>query len=152
MAGNKNSGGKTKYVKAIIKEVKRYLKSRQDEDVQVVVQESGGEDGQKVYKNSLKVKLPTIRGFAKYLGVDEKTMYNWAKKFPKFALALEDIKVEQKQRLMDRGLEGTYNSTIAKLILSANHGMKERSDLTSGDKPIPLFNYAKSSRNNNSDK
>ncbi len=44
------------------------------------------------------------------------------------------------QRLIDMGLSGVYNSTIAKLILSSNHGMRERLDKTSDDKPINNFN------------
>lgn len=42
------------------------------------------------------------------------------------------LQAYQKRELINRGLLGTYNSTIAKLILSSNHMMTERIDQTSG--------------------
>ena len=97
-----------------------------------------------------KVNLPTIEGFAKFIGVNKTTLYEWSQKHEEFSNALSDIKSEQAQRLQDNGLAGTYNPTIAKLILSANHNMRERQDVTTDDKelPQPLL-YAL--RNNNSD-
>jgi curved DNA-binding protein CbpA len=41
---------------------------------------------------------------------------------------LKKILDEQKQRLLNKGASGEYNSTIAKLILSANHGMAEKKE------------------------
>ena len=40
------------------------------------------------------------------------------------------------------GLSGDYNSTIAKLILSTNHGMREGTDITSDNKPIAILGNA----------
>ena len=47
---------------------------------------------------------------------------------PEFLGALQWIKCEQKKRLLNSGLSGDYNSTIAKLILSSNHGMAEKTE------------------------
>ena len=61
------------------------------------------------------------------------------------------IKQEQKERLADNGLAGKYNPTIAKLILSANHDMREKvdTDVTSkGDKIIPILPLNDVLRNN----
>jgi hypothetical protein len=49
----------------------------------------------------------------------------------------------EKHTLINKGLRGLYNSTIAKLILSSNHGLREGTDITTrGDKiqqePISL--------------
>lgn len=102
--------------------------------------ESVGEylaENQDVFKNKrLYVRLPTMGGFALFIGVPERCLYDWRKKFPKFSRSLEKILKEQEKRLINSGLSGEYNSTIAKLILSSNHGMRERSDHTSDDKPI----------------
>ena len=73
------------------------------------------------------VQLPKREGFAKYLGVTRQTLDNWSKEYPEFFDALERIDAEQKDRVINKGLSGDYNPTIAKLILSANHGMAEKS-------------------------
>lgn len=75
------------------------------------------------------VKLPTISGFALEIGFNESTMHEWAKKDKDFSKSLEKIKTEQRNRLLNQGLAGNYNSTIAKLILSSNHGMVERKEV-----------------------
>lgn len=131
-----------KYEEKYIEEVDRYLKKNKDRNVKFLKQRSTEDkkDKSSVYGNRLKVKLPTIVGFAIYLDVSEKTLYNWADAHSKFKAALSKIKSEQKQRLINSGLSGSYNSTIAKLVLSSNHGMKERVDNTSDDKPINNFN------------
>jgi hypothetical protein len=103
-----------------------YLAAQQDE-----VSENG----------KLKVNLPTIEGFALFLGVNKTSLYEWEKLHPEFSNALNKIRTEQQQRLLNSGLSGDYNSTIAKLVLSANHGMREKTetDITSGGKPIPII-------------
>lgn len=85
----------------------------------------------------VRVRIPSIEGFAKYIGVHKDTVYEWEGKETEFSDALESIRLEQRERLMNNGLFGTYNSTIAKLMLSANHGMKERVDTTTNDKELP---------------
>lgn len=84
-----------------------------------------------------KVDLPTIEGFARYIGVNKTTLYEWSKVHDEFSNALEKIKTEQQTRLINQGLSGTYNSTIAKLVLSANHNMREKVDTTTNDKDLP---------------
>jgi hypothetical protein len=88
------------------------------------------------YERLVRVKLPTIEGLALFLGVNKTTLYEWEKVEPEFSNALDKIRAEQQQRLIDNGLSGDYNPVIAKLILSSNHGMREKSDITSDDKPI----------------
>lgn len=82
------------------------------------------------------VNLPSHEGFALMLDVAPTTLYEWAEKYPMFSKALGKIKEVQKQRLVNNGLSERYNATIAKLILSSNHGMREKSDVTTDDKPI----------------
>lgn len=72
-----------------------------------------------------KVSLPTIEWFALYIGVAKSSLYEWVSDNDEFSNALDKIMIEQKRRLLEEGLSGNYNSTIAKLVLSANHGMKE---------------------------
>lgn len=98
-------------------------------------------------EGKLKVKLPTIEGFAAFVGVNKTTLYEWSKVHPEFSNALDKIKTEQQKRLVNSGLSGDYNSTIAKLVLSANHGMSEKTESkvehSGGVSLTDLFNKAK---------
>lgn len=138
----------TKFKEEYIEKVADYLAEHLDEEVQVVKQ-ANTEKGYEMYDNKLKVRLPTIEGFARYIGVNKTTLYEWEKVNEEFSNALEDIRVEQQERLINSGLSGEYNPTIAKLILSANHGMREKQDVTTDGKelPTPLLSNV---RNNNS--
>ena len=127
------AGQPTYYNKKYVERVEDYLKNNVDL-VDVIT-----EDGETPPKQS-KVKLPTIEGFARFIGVPRRTIYEWRDKHIEFSHTLDKILIEQQERLINKGLAGDYNSTIAKLILSSNHGMAERKDVTSGDLPIPLLN------------
>ena len=105
--------------------VDEYLELHKDEEVQVVRQSS---EKYEMYDNKLKVKLPTLKGFARFIDVNESTLYEWDKAYPDFSKSLDKIRVEQHDRLINAGLSGDYNSTIAKLILSSNHGMSDRTE------------------------
>ena len=82
--------------------------------------------------------LPTVEGFAIYLGVTKKTLYNWSEKHPEFLHSLDQIMTVQARQLIDDGIYGgkEVNATIVKLLLMNNHGMRERKDTTSDDKPL----------------
>lgn len=127
------TGRPTEYKAEYVEKVDEYLNESQDEEKQVVKQSS---DKYEMYDNKLKVNLPTIEGFALFIGVSKRSLYDWEKQHPDFLHALDKIRTEQQKRLIDNGLSGDYNSTIAKLILSSNHGMRERADVTSDDKEI----------------
>lgn len=79
--------------------------------------------------------LPTIEGLSKALKVSRQTLYGWGDVHSKFFDTLEQLRSEQKRMVLESGLSGEYNSTIAKLILSANHGMHEKQErgLTGAD-------------------
>lgn len=81
-----------------------------------------------VYHTKLRVRLPTVEGFALFLGVSKKSLLNWEKEHEQFLHALDKIRTEQHNRLINSGLSGEYNSTIAKLILSSNHNYKEKTE------------------------
>ena len=130
-------GRPTKYTDDMPKKVLEYLSECVDEDVQIVKQ-SNSEKGYEMYDNKLKVNIPTIAGLSLYLDVAESTIHKWKEEHPVFSESLSRLLAEQQKRLLNSGLSGDYNSTIAKLILSSNHGFREKSeqDITSGGKPI----------------
>ena len=80
--------------------------------------------------------LPTAAGLARYVDVDKTTLYRWAEKHPEFRTSLNKMNDEQEDLLVQGGIKNEYNSTITKLMLSSNHGYKERSDTTSDGKAI----------------
>jgi len=87
-------------------------------------------------------ELPTRAGVAVMLKVSLAAIDTYEKTYPEFKGALNIVRSNQQQQLINRGLNGTGNSTIAKLLLSANHGMIERKDLNvSGDLNITLVDY-----------
>ena len=134
-------GRPTKYKKEFIDKAVEYLQKFEafDEDVDN-------------YKGEI---IPTIEGFARYIGIHSKvTLYNWAEAQaksqpnpddlegedipgnPDFLNALCSIKNLQAILLQNGGLKGALNATITKLMLSANHDMREKSDVTSDDSKI----------------
>ena len=129
-------GRPTKYDPEINYEQKAldYLESYKDEKGEF--HKTRGEKSD-TFERIVTVKLPTIEGFCEYIGINIDTSNEWAKIYPTFSGALEIVRNEQRRRLTENGLNGTYNSTIAKLILSANHGMAERKDVTTNGKELP---------------
>lgn len=113
-------GRPTKYdEKEFQDKLKKYLKIRQD-DVESFTNNRGG------ISRVWQVKLPTIEGFAEYMGVMRRTLQLWEKQYPNIVgKGLDQIRNKQLQRLIDEGLGGNYNSSIVKLLLSHNHGIKE---------------------------
>jgi hypothetical protein len=136
MTKEKNKGGRpTTYKEEYIQKVDEYLEICKDE-YDAIVKQSNSEKGYEMYDNKLKVDLPTREGFSIFIDTALSTMDGWEKKHPEFSCALRKIEKEQKKRLINMGLSGEYNSTIAKLILSSNHGMTERTDHTTKDEKI----------------
>lgn len=84
----------------------------------------------------LKVNLPSVEGLSLYLGVARSTVYKWADEHAEFSDTLDVLKAKQQERLVSQGLSNNYNATITKLMLSSNHGMREKSDVTSDDKGL----------------
>lgn len=139
----KNKGGRpTDYREEYVQSAEEYLALCQDENKEVVKQRNEGK-GYEMFDHKLKVKLPTIEGFARFIGVNKTTLYEWESRHEEFSNALDKIRTEQQERLINQGLSGEYNSTIAKLILSSNHGFKEKSeqDVTSKGNQILGINY-----------
>jgi len=123
----------------MIKKVDEYLSKNQDIVYDYQKSKSEGVSSESSsQEQKITVKLPTIEGFASFLGFATSSIKLWATKHQDFSDALQKIKDEQKKRLLNKGLNGQYNSTIAKLILSANHGMAEKKevDLTTNGKDI----------------
>lgn len=140
----KVNGRPTKYTsdEEMEQEVIKYLEECVDE--QYTLTKSSSNSGETV-ENKIRVNLPTLEGFALRLGITTSTLYKWKLEKPNFSESLERIIEEQRKRLLDKGLSGDYNPTIAKLILSSNHGMAEKTqqDITSNGETIGVDNETK---------
>lgn len=86
------------------------------------------EDGEKV------VKLPTIEGLAYHLKINKDTIYSWRKEKDKeeFSELIDELLAKQARELINKGLSGNYNSTIAKVLL-AKHGYRDAQEVTGLD-------------------
>jgi len=106
--------------------IQAYMDSCQDTEVQVGESNKGWPLMKKI------VNIPSVEGLACDLELTKETIYIYAEdkkdelKKKIFSDAIRAIKREQAKRLMNKGLSGEYNPLIAKLLLSANHGMAEK--------------------------
>src|ERR1044071_2612426 len=108
---------------------REYLESCEDEEYQVTKYEGEKSTG---FETKVRVKLPTIEGLALYLKIHKDTIYEWEKakneddslKYPEFSDVISELRAKQARELVNKGLSGDYNPTIAKVLL-AKHGYKD---------------------------
>lgn len=73
--------------------------------------------------------VPTIERLALFLEISKPTIYEWEAKYPEFSYALSRLRNLQAAEVIEKGLDGSFNSTIAKLMLG-NHGYTDKSAVT----------------------
>ena len=99
----------------------------------------------KIKKN---VRIPTIEGLCLKLKISKDTLYAWENKHKEFSYDIDEVRQRQAERLLNKGLSGDYNPTIAKVLLT-KHGYREGIDQTTNDKdlPTPLLHVLNNSSN-----
>ena len=100
-----NPGRPTKYTEELIAQAQAYLSKLPQTD------------------------LPTIEGLAISLRISRDTIYEWEKEYIDFSDIVEELRAKQAEKLIQYGLQGRYNPTIAKLILSGKHNYVEKSEV-----------------------
>lgn len=120
----------TIYTTEILEKTKEYINSCTDTEIQQVIGMSA--KGTELYKNKVIVNIPTIEGLSYYLGINRDTIYAWCKENKEFSDIIEDLRAKQANELINKGLSGDYNPTIAKVLLS-KHGYREGIENTGKD-------------------
>lgn len=86
-------------------------------------------------------KMPSLIGYARFLGFPRQTLEHWAISRPEFARALDLLKDVQQEYLINHGLSGKYNAQIVKLLLGTNHGIVERKEVDSTHKMLGIVRH-----------
>lgn len=88
----------------------------------------------KEYINSEVDKVPTMAGLARYLNVTRDSLYHWINtgKDINFSDTVSMMADERERKLINAGLDGKFNSNIAKLILTTSHGYTENKQQDTG--------------------
>lgn len=75
-------------------------------------------------------EIPSHLGLADHLEIGTTTLYRWAKEEGKEAFRdiLERIMTRQGKTLINKGLNGDFNSAIAKLVLG-KHGYSDKQEI-----------------------
>lgn len=124
------AGRPTDYSKETIEKTRQYIDSCEDIEEQQLTGLSL--KGTELYKNKLKVNIPTIEGLAFYLKVHKDTIYEWRKVYSEFSDLIGELLAKQARELISKGLSGDYNPTIAKVLLT-KHGYREGIEQTGSD-------------------
>ena len=115
------AGRPTKYGPEILKQTQKYLDLCVDGYERVL---QSKKKRSVMYTHKFRVKLPTYGGLARFLKINRDTVFDWAKKHKEFSDLIGDLMGEQEDRLINNGISGDYNPTIAKVLLT-KHGYRE---------------------------
>lgn len=121
------------------KKYEEYIKMCEDSWYQLRKSQTDGLTSSGIsWENKLDVKLPSIEWFAIYTWFLLQIFYTWEKKHEGFKDILDGIRKLQAQRLLEGGLSGKYNPTIAKLILS-KHWYVEKTEVDNNVRTINVW-------------
>ena len=88
--------------------------------------------------------IPSVVGLAVALETHRDTIYAWAKEEGKesFSDIVKRLSTNQERKLLNGGLDNSFNPTIAKLLLG-KHGYsdKQETDITSGGEKLSAPTY-----------
>ena len=84
------------------------------------------------YWQELGHATPHLAGLATHLGVSRKTLYNWRDANEEFLHILDSLMAVQESTLWNNGLNGTFQPTLVKLMLT-KHGYSDRQEVSGVD-------------------
>lgn len=71
-------------------------------------------------------RVPTKAGLGRVLCVSKQTLYRWQDQYIEFRELIDQMMLEKERQLVNYGLIGVFNSTMAKLAL-VEHGYADKS-------------------------
>jgi len=75
-----------------------------------------------------RVNIPSVEGFCWLIKIDKNSFYDWTRKHEIFLYALREIKSQQAQRLLNKGLWWQYNTWVVTRMLAANHWYADKQE------------------------
>lgn len=127
-------GRPTKYKKKYCKEILEYFDIPR---TKVILEKFYYKNGdQKEKEIEIANELPTIKGFAIKIGVDEDTILNWSKQHKDFFGAYKKAKDLQQEFWVQNSIRGLYNPAFTIFMGKNVFGWKDRSDVTTDDKKL----------------
>lgn len=144
--GNKNAlgnnGGRpTTYTPEMVGKVYEYLDwCRENPIVIRKTKTVTGENCSETEERQESERLPSLAGFSRWANVPMSTAQSWGEKNVEFSVALKDLAAEQQRQLIELSRAGEGNPRFSQFLLSAVHGMREKTeqDVTSGGKPLSI--------------
>lgn len=141
------AGRKTKYKREYCKKIIEFFDVEPFEDIEL--EHYDVKTGKIKWKDIKRMprKLPTLVQFARSIGVDYTTVYNWQKKghssFQKqFFDAYTRAKELQKDFIIQNGLQGLYNSDFTKFVAKNITDMKDKTETEiEGNIEIHIHNH-----------
>lgn len=123
------AGRPTKYNDELLRKTQRYLDLCTDGYHRFL---QSKKKKRSIYTSKFIIKVPTIGGLADFLDISRETIYDWKKKNKEFSDIIEKMMARQEDRLINNGLSGDYNPTIAKVLLT-KHGYREGHEVANPD-------------------
>lgn len=115
----------TKYTEDMPGRLLDYFNCDPDDYLVVTSMDSGRTDYRILAKN-----LPTLVKFARMVGVNRMTLYDWQKAHPEFAEAMAEAKSLQEEAIVNIGI--STNGQFTNFMLKCNHGWRDNDDLNVG--------------------
>jgi len=132
-------GRPTKYKEEFIALVDEYLADPDEcKDKESEFHKTRG-DSSNTFERIQDIRIPSIQNFSLYSNIPLTTIQDWEATYKDFSVAIDKIRRTQHKMLVNGGASGRYATSVVNLMLGTNHGYRERKDITSGDKPIPIL-------------
>lgn len=130
LPSSENKGGRpSKYDTKYCEEIITFFDQEPYEDKELTHFGKNGEVSWVDYKRMAN-KLPTLRSFAKHIGVNVDTVYEWIKVHQEFSEAFTHAKDLQKWFLIENGLNGCYNPAFAIFTAKNITDMRDKQEVT----------------------
>ena len=113
---SKKRGRKSYYHKSYCQKIIDFFDVEPYEDREIPHYKGKGDDKVLVWTDFKRManRLPTLRNFAKSIGVGTRTVYHWLEKHEEFRHAFTHAQELRKWFLIENGLNGCYNPLFAK--------------------------------------